>query len=50
MSLTLLLDAFLTKRLSSALFILQTTPVEFFGVPLNDQELLDADPRYVLGA
>ena len=50
MSLTLLLDAFITKRLSSALFILQTTPVEFFGVPLNDQELLDADPWYVLGA
>ena len=50
MSLTLLLDASLTKPLSSALFALQTTPVEFFGIPLNDQELLDADPRYVLGA
>ena len=32
------------------LFTLQKTPVEFFGVPLNDQTLLDADPNYVLSA
>ena len=32
------------------LFTLQKTPVEFFGVPLNDQMLLDADPKYVLSA
>ena len=36
--------------LSSFLFTLQKTPVEFFGVPLNDQTLLDADPNYVLSA
>ena len=32
------------------LFTLQKAPVEFFGVPLNDQTLLDADPNYVLSA
>ena len=36
--------------LSSFLFTFQKTPVEFFGVPLNDQTLLDADPKYVLSA
>lgn len=36
--------------LSSFLFTLQKTPVEFFGVPLNDQTLSDADPNYVLSA
>ena len=36
--------------LSSFLFTLQKTPVEFFGVPLNDQTLLDSDPNYVLSA
>ena len=35
---------------SSFLFTFQKTPVEFFGVPLNDQTLLDADPNYVLSA
>ena len=35
---------------SSFLFTFQKTPVEFFGVPLNDQTLLDADPKYVLSA
>ena len=34
--------------LSSFLFTLQKTPVEFFGVPLDDKTLLQADPRYVL--
>ena len=36
--------------LSSFLFTFQKTPVEFFGVPLNDQTLSDADPNYVLSA
>ena len=36
--------------LSSFLFTFQKTPVEFFGVPLNDQTLSDADPKYVLSA
>ena len=36
--------------LSSFLFTFQKTPVESFGVPLNDQTLLDADPNYVLSA
>ena len=31
-------------------FSLQKTPVEFFGVPLNDAHLLEADAGYVLGA
>ena len=31
-------------------FSLQKTPVEFFGVPLNDAHLLDADVGYVLAA
>ena len=31
-------------------FFLQKTPVEFFGVPLNDAHLLDANVRYVLEA
>ena len=35
---------------SSFLLTFQKTPVEFFGVPLNDQTLLDADPNYVLSA
>ena len=29
---------------------LQTTPVEIFGVPLNDSDLLDADPKYLWAA
>ena len=32
------------------IFSLQKTPVEFFGVPLNDADLLDADVGYVLAA
>ena len=35
---------------SSFLLTFQKTPVEFFGVPLNDQTLSDADPKYVLSA
>ena len=31
-------------------FPLQKTPVEFFGVPLDDAHLLDADVGYVLAA
>ena len=31
-------------------FSLQKTPVEFFGVPLGDAHLLDADVGYVLAA
>ena len=31
-------------------FSLQKTPVEFFGVPLDDAHLLDADVGYVLAA
>ena len=31
-------------------FSLQKTPVEFFGVPLDDVHLLDADVGYVLAA
>ena len=31
-------------------FSLQKTPVEFFGVPLDDKHLLDADVGYVLAA
>ena len=41
----------LTEELfHSASFSLQKTPVEFFGVPLNDAHLLDADVGCVLGA
>ena len=41
----------LTEELfHSAPFSLQKTPVEFFGVPLNDAHLLDADVGCVLGA
>lgn len=35
---------------SSFLLTFQKKPVEFFGVPLNDPTLSDADPKYVLSA
>jgi len=41
----------LTEELfHSASFSVQKTPVEFFGVPMNDTHLLDADVGYVLAA
>ena len=51
MSLSDVVRCFFCLDLSSSfLFTFQKTPVEFFGVPLNDQTLLDADPNYVLSA
>ena len=41
---------FIQNATVSQPFSLQKTPVEFFGVPLNDAHLLDADAGYVLAA
>ena len=51
MSLSDVVRCFFCLDLSSSfLFTFQKTPVEFFGVPLNDQTLLEANPNYVLSA
>ena len=47
MTTVLLMECFLT---SEDIFRLQKTPVEFFGVPLDDTDLTDAPMMDILGA